>query len=368
MKKNIGIILISLASIVFLVITSPQLSFPYEKEIKNISSLLSENILKTGKKTVAVVDFTDLQGNVTELGRFLAEELSVALSEAGKGFEVVDRTHLKSLLKEHQLAQTGLIDPKTARKLGEIAGVQGLITGTITPFGDSIRVAVKVLDTETAKVIAGSRADIAKTKAIEELLAKGIETSPTITSEASPPLSPQTKRPVLKKDRAVDIGRFVVEVESLKVMTDGRLMVALAYINESKEDLEVTLDYPPQNNAFASDDAGNQYTLEKSTGMVRRYNDANIDLIDPKSTSLHSTFLLCPPKKRARASFLFRRSSPGGTDANFRPRGMPPKDMKSLGSFTISLGHYARPAKKFDPKNLEGAFGFSATISNVQPD
>ncbi len=164
----------------------------YEKEIKALSSALAESIVTSGKKSVAVVDFTDLQGNVTELGRFLAEEFSASLSEFGRGFDVVDRTHLKSLLKEHQLALTGLIDPKTARKLGEIAGVQGLITGTLTPFGDSIRLSVKVLDTATAKVIGSSRGDIAKTKAIEELLAKGIDVPPAISPQlpATPSISP----------------------------------------------------------------------------------------------------------------------------------------------------------------------------------
>ncbi len=47
----------------------------YEQEVKQLSAQMAEAIAKSGKKTVAVVDFTDLQGNVTELGRFLAEEL-----------------------------------------------------------------------------------------------------------------------------------------------------------------------------------------------------------------------------------------------------------------------------------------------------
>jgi len=105
----------------------------------------------------------------------LAEEFSVALAGASKGFEVIDRTHLKSIMAEHKLASKGIIDPQTARKLGKIAGVGALITGTITPFGVSIRLSVKVLDTETARMISASTGNIAKTDAIEELLARGIE-------------------------------------------------------------------------------------------------------------------------------------------------------------------------------------------------
>jgi hypothetical protein len=70
---------------------------------------LSSAITKSGKKTVAVVDFTDLQGRVTEFGRFLAEEFSVALSADQSGFKVIDRTNLKTILQEHKLASTGVL-------------------------------------------------------------------------------------------------------------------------------------------------------------------------------------------------------------------------------------------------------------------
>lgn len=173
---------------VILSLTGSPSSMAYEKEIKNLSAFMGGQITSAGKKTIAVVDFTDLQGNVTELGRFLAEEFSVALAGAGKGFEIVDRTHLKSIIAEHKLSSTGIIDPQTARKLGKIAGVQALIAGTITPFGDSIRLSVKILDTETAKVISATTGNIAKTKAIEELLASGIETG---TQPAAVPFKPK---------------------------------------------------------------------------------------------------------------------------------------------------------------------------------
>jgi len=65
---------------------------------------MAGKIADAGKKTIAVADFTDLQGNVTELGRFLAEEFSVALAGAGTRFEVVDRIHLKSIIMEHKLS------------------------------------------------------------------------------------------------------------------------------------------------------------------------------------------------------------------------------------------------------------------------
>jgi TolB-like protein len=152
------------------------ITLAYEDEIKSLTKDLSAKIVGSGQKVVAVVDFADLQGNVTELGRFLAEELSISLAASGNGFEVVDRNQLKSLLQEQKLSLTGLIDPATMKKVGQISGADALITGTVTPFGDTVRLGIKVLNTETAKLISGGTVNIAKTKAIEELLGNNIKT------------------------------------------------------------------------------------------------------------------------------------------------------------------------------------------------
>src|ERR1700740_453704 len=81
-------IIISLLAAIFL---SPS-TIAYEEEVKRLSAQMAQTMPKAGKKAVAVVDFTDLRGNVTELGRFLAEEFSVALAGVAQDFEVIDRT------------------------------------------------------------------------------------------------------------------------------------------------------------------------------------------------------------------------------------------------------------------------------------
>jgi TolB-like protein len=204
----------------------------YEKEIRSLSTIMAENIAKADKKSIAVVDFTDLQGNVTELGRFLAEEFSVALAGAGKGFEVVDRTHLKTILKEHKLSITGVIDPTTAKKLGQIAGVDALVTGTITPFGDSVRISVKILDTATAKVIGASSGDIPKTKAIEELLTKGINTEVTSSTERP---TPMIAKEDLKAKQRVEIIDYIFEARGCK--NSGGVTTCVVSI-KNKTDME----------------------------------------------------------------------------------------------------------------------------------
>jgi hypothetical protein len=123
------------------------------------------------------------------------------------------------------------MDPQTARKLGQIAGVDALVTGTITPFGDSIRLSVKILDTATARVIGASSGDIAKTKAIEELLARGIETGTppgqrdsVVPGPSYTPTSSHGKR----------IGPLLIRIERI-IISKGRVAAYLEFANQSSD-------------------------------------------------------------------------------------------------------------------------------------
>ena len=242
--------------VVVLFALNPSISFTYEKEIKSLSSTMAENIVKAGRKTIAVVDFVDLQGNVTELGRFIAEEFSVALAGSRKGFKIIERTHLKTILDEHKLTSTGLIDPATAKKLGQIAGVDALVTGTITPFGDSVRLAVKILDTATGDVIDAVSGDIAKTKAIEELLTKGIDTG----AQTSVGSTPASSRPTAKQGTKAQNFTF----ELIQANTEGDTVNCHILItNNAPADRDLIMlmskYYGPA--SFVVDNFGNKYGI-----------------------------------------------------------------------------------------------------------
>ena len=162
-----------------------------ETEIKTVADYLAHALGSGPRRTVAVVDFTDLQNNVTPLGRFIAEELESALVNSGAGLDLVDRTRLQLLLQENKLASTGIIDPATARRLGKIAGVQVLITGTLTPLENTVRISVKAIDTEDARVVAATSNNILRTQDIEKLIGTEMPvTAPAETRLTAPPLPP----------------------------------------------------------------------------------------------------------------------------------------------------------------------------------
>ncbi len=196
------------AAALFLSITTAAPAFGYEKEIDALSVTMAEKIASKGKAKVAVVDFADLEGNIRYFDKFIAEQFSVALAGAGKGFRVIDRSNLNSLIKEHKLSKTGMIDPATARQLGKVAGVDALVTGTLTPIGDNVQLIVKVLDAETADVIDSAKINIARTQAVNELLGKEIDTASLDSGAAQKSEAKPVQGKEAKKDKGGNSGEF----------------------------------------------------------------------------------------------------------------------------------------------------------------
>jgi len=246
----VRLVLSTFLCLIVILLALPGRAVAYEQQIADEAQAIANQLAGSETKTLAVVDFTDLQGNVTELGRFLAEELSIRLAGLSQGFDVVDRTHLRALLKEHKLSSTGLIDPATARELGRIAGVDALITGTVTPLGDTVRCAVKVLNTETARIVTSTTANIPRTQAIETLLKREIVHG---TQDSA-----QSPRPgVLDSGRSTEELGFRFRLKDC-TQTGGTLVCSLTVTDEGEDcDLRVT------GQSRAIDSQGNQYSTAR---------------------------------------------------------------------------------------------------------
>lgn len=233
-------------------ITQVYPSTDFEKEIDQLSGKIAEKISAASKKKIAVVDFTDLDGSVTELGRFLAEEFSTALAGTGKGFIVVDRIHLKTLLKEHNLSSTGLIDQNTVRQLGKIAGVDVLVTGSLASLGESVRINVKVLDIETAAIIEAARGNIAMTDAIKILMEKEISFPGKSTHGSTP------RRIMVQSIQKVEEKGFVFEI--LKCRLTGKTLNFSLLITNREKDGRLWIK---RGNTILFDNYGNEYRCKK---------------------------------------------------------------------------------------------------------
>jgi TolB-like protein len=272
-----------------------------QREITAASAGIADEIAATTRRTVAVVDFTDLQGSVTELGRFIAEEMALGLVVAKKNLSVIDRTHLRTLMQEHKLGASGLIDPATARKLGQIAGVQALVTGTLTPFADSVRVVIKVLDTETALVLTAASMDIAKTKTIEELLARDISkkemaASPSGASPTNPP------RPVDSDARPSFQSGSLRMIAGQASYSSGNRSATLNIVVENVGTEPVGLAIDQTGGVALSDNKGTRFHIQYLTGVASLF-------FGSPSAREGSNYTLIGPSQRINLIALFSGES-----------------------------------------------------------
>jgi len=165
----------------------------FNETIETLSAKMSAKIQATGKKKVAVVNFTNTQGDETALGKFIAEEFSVELAIIAKGFSVVDRSRVTYLLKENGLTASGLVNPEAASQLGKLSSIDALVIGSFTPYGENLRVNVKVLDLQTADILTAARGLLARTSTIDELGATALKDNLVLSSNTTSGMSRLSK-------------------------------------------------------------------------------------------------------------------------------------------------------------------------------
>ncbi|MCG6971492.1 MAG: CsgG/HfaB family protein [Gammaproteobacteria bacterium] len=89
------------------------------------------------KTRVAVMDFDNKTPHGGwRIGRGASDMLATELVKLKK-YSVIERDKLASILKEQDLGASGRIDPATAVKIGKVLGVDFIVTGSVTEYGQS---------------------------------------------------------------------------------------------------------------------------------------------------------------------------------------------------------------------------------------
>lgn len=108
------------------------------------------------KMNVAVLEF-EVKGDIgiKDAGAIIADWMINALFESHE-YNLRERVLLRKILKEQDLGMTGVIDKKTATRIGEIYGVRGIITGSVIKWGNLIYVTGRLIDTENGAILKAS--------------------------------------------------------------------------------------------------------------------------------------------------------------------------------------------------------------------
>ena len=121
-------------------------------------------------RKVAVVDFEDrTDKGLDSIGAVANELISVGLAKSGL-FDVVERAKLKTIMEEHTLSISGLVDSeRNMLTLGKLLNADAIITGAVLEFSEKrletvsygvktlkqnyhLEVSVKELDVNTSKI------------------------------------------------------------------------------------------------------------------------------------------------------------------------------------------------------------------------
>ena len=103
---------------------------------------------------IAVVDFrnTGKDDGYDYLENTIPEAIITYLAKNGK-IDIVERSRLMDALKEMELGMSGILDERTAVKVGLAVGANAILVGSFVSIGNVIRINARLIDVKTSRII-----------------------------------------------------------------------------------------------------------------------------------------------------------------------------------------------------------------------
>ncbi|MBF0396912.1 MAG: hypothetical protein HQK78_09080 [Desulfobacterales bacterium] len=164
---------ICLFTVIIMAITNASSAFSssIQEGVISISKQIIADMPSSEKQKIAVIDFLDINGQSTEFGKFLSEELIAHLFNTQK-FIIIERRMLNKVIEEHKLSVSGMLDEKTVKQLGKLLGIDAICSGSITDLGSSLKINARLISTETGSIFSTASTDLKKDDSINKLLGK----------------------------------------------------------------------------------------------------------------------------------------------------------------------------------------------------
>lgn len=162
--KKITPIIIIISLISSKLANSQTISF--DSSLQLLTNALTAKLRSLKDEKIAVWDLTDLNGNVSPIGKYIAEDVSINLSDK---FHIVNRNQLNTILKENQLTSEGFLDQTTMKQLKKLAQVDIIVTGSVSVLANNIKITLQALDS-LADILAATKGDVSMNDDIKDLL------------------------------------------------------------------------------------------------------------------------------------------------------------------------------------------------------
>lgn len=121
-----------------------------EKAPRYLAKKIAPRKAKAGDR-VAILPFFTLDGETSQFGKYLSEQLLNEIYGLGK-LDIVDRALIDKVMGELKLGMSGMLDQESVQEAGKLLGASLVGTGTYADLGKKISVNARLIRTETGTV------------------------------------------------------------------------------------------------------------------------------------------------------------------------------------------------------------------------
>lgn len=126
--------------------------------------------------------------NSKAFGEYLTETIVGSLSGYPTKLKLFERTRMDAILKEQEFILTDLMKPAAALKIGQLAPIDAILSGTYTKLKSYVDVSVRVIDVSTGEISVSFTGRIKLDKNLKSLFESNQPTSQPATTTSSTPV------------------------------------------------------------------------------------------------------------------------------------------------------------------------------------
>ncbi|MEM9584048.1 MAG: FlgO family outer membrane protein [Pseudomonadota bacterium] len=234
-----------------LLASTAQAAESIDGSLDEMATQIVQRTTGSGGSNVGISTFTHSDGTCSQLSNYISEFIVDSLFNAGQGqIDIIERSQLSAIFREMELVYDATIAPDTAKKLGEIAGVDALVTGSLIEFGEVVKVQARLISTADGKLFATARSDFPMVGTIGQMMAersraacgftdaKGapVQAPAATTTSHTQAVSAGGVKPATDSARVYASDVFVAELSSMIYSKNsGNMTVALRFQNTSEQ-------------------------------------------------------------------------------------------------------------------------------------
>lgn len=159
-----GILCVLLIAMSSFKVAATQQETPYFEPAAKLAAAMKQHKFET----IVVSDFSSLGGEVNDLGRLIAEDLSAQLV-LHPGLRVIDRSVISNILRKSNLPLSELDSPEVLKRIGKEVGAQAIVKGTMHSTESKVRLNIKLVDISSGQLCASMPVELPRTESVEKL-------------------------------------------------------------------------------------------------------------------------------------------------------------------------------------------------------